>query len=279
MLNSGEFYGQPDPEAGLKLLARFYDANPDYVDKTYLSVKGGMKNMKPDSTYEGLLSSVTNINKVLGGKKKMDLFEPARRDPNVAVEDSMKSMLRLRDEGHFKDIGLSEVSAETIRKAAAVGPIAAVEVEYSPFSLDIEHNGVLDACKELNIPICAYCPLGRGLMDPKIRKHEDIEEGDHRKHSPRFQKGNIEKNVALADKFRAIAEKKGCTGVEVVLAWEIAQSNLLYPIPGSTRKAGVLEAAKAMSVKLDEQDLQDLRKLATEAGRLLCPAHNPNQMS
>lgn len=226
MLNSGEFYGQPDPELGLKLLGRFYAQYPEYAVKTYLSVKGGMAKMQPDASEEALRTSVTNINKLLGGNKKMDLFEMARVDKKVSIEDTMKTLLKLRDEGHFKDIGLSECSADTIRRAAKVGPVAAVEVEYSPFSLDIEHNGVLEACTELGIPIAAYSPLARGMMNPKIKSNDDIPEGDHLKHSPRFQPGNIEKNLELAEKLREVAAKKNVSGVQVVLAWEIAQNSV-----------------------------------------------------
>lgn len=129
MLNTGEFYGQRDPEDGLKLLARFYEAHPQYIDKTYVSVKGGLFNWMPDASYEGLRKSVMNINEKLGGSKKMDLFEISRRDPTKSIEEAMHNLMRLRDEGHFQDIGLSEVNANSIREAAAVGPVAAVEVE------------------------------------------------------------------------------------------------------------------------------------------------------
>jgi pyridoxine 4-dehydrogenase len=128
MLNSGEFYGYPEPTLNLQLLNRFYTKYPEYIDKTYLSVKGGMVDLKPVATEENIRKSVTNINSLLG-VKKMDLFEMARVDPNVPIEDAMKILLKLRDEGHFKDIGLSEASAETIKRAAKVGPVGAVEVE------------------------------------------------------------------------------------------------------------------------------------------------------
>lgn len=129
MLNSGEFYGTPEPTLNLQLLARFFNAHPEYVDKTYVSVKGGLVNMKPDASEENLRKSVTNINSLLGGKKKMDLFEMARVDKSRSIEDAMQVLAKLQQEGHFKDIGLSEVSAETIRRAHKVAKVAAVEVE------------------------------------------------------------------------------------------------------------------------------------------------------
>lgn len=168
-------------------MSRFFEKYPDYVDKIFLSVKGAIApGLKPDSSDESLRRSVTNINKLLK-HKTMDLFEPARVDKSRPVEDVMRTLDALRKEGHFKYIGLSEVSAATIRKAHAVAPVAAVEVEYSPFSLDIEKNGVLDTCKELGITIIAYSPLGRGLLSGKIKSIDDIPEGDHRRNFDRFQ--------------------------------------------------------------------------------------------
>lgn len=129
MLNSGEFYGTGEPTLNLQLLNRFYNQHPEYKEKTYLSVKGGLVNMSPDASEENLRKSVTNINSILA-VKKMDLFEMARIDKSRSVEDMMTVLVKLQSEGHFKDIGLSEVSANTIRRAHKIGKVAAVEVEY-----------------------------------------------------------------------------------------------------------------------------------------------------
>lgn len=271
MLNSGEFYGQPEPTLNLQLLRRFYDAHPEYVDKTYLSVKGGLGfkdgaiDFTPNASEENLRRSVTNINETLGGKKKMDMFEMARVDQKIPIADAMRTLLKLRDEGHFKDIALSESAAETIRRAAKVAPIAGVEVEYSPWSLNIEHNGVIDACKELNIPIIAYSPLGKGFLTGSLKSPDDIPEGDHRKHFERFQPGNFEKNLELVDKLVSIAKNKGITPAQLALAWEIQQCDLIYPIPGSTRVEGVKEALGALNVKLSKEDLDEIRKIVDNA--------------
>lgn len=312
MLNSGEFYGQPEPTLNLQLLKRFYDAHPEYVDKTYLSVKGGLGfkdgaiDFTPNASEENLRRSVANINEILGGKKKMDMFEMARVDQKIPIEDAMRTLLKLRDEGHFKDIALSESAADTIRRAAKVAPIAGVEVEcvssstslrklsdrhhrrYSPWSLNIEHNGVIDACKELNIPIIAYSPLGKGFLTGSLKSPDDIPEGDHRKHFERFQvglpsyaleetrlifitllavlqPGNFEKNLELVDKLVAIAKNKGITPAQLALAWEIQQCDLIYPIPGSTRVEGVNEALGALKVALSKEELDEIRKIVDNA--------------
>lgn len=211
MINSGEFYGVDPPQANLQMLSRFFKANPDYVDKTLLSVKGGMKiplHLGQDSSTEGLRRSVENINKELGGYKKMDMFECARVDPKVPIEKVMRDLKALIEEGHFKYISLSECSEKSIRRAAKVATISAVEVEYSPFSLDTEHNGVLAACKELNIPVVAYSPLARGILTGSIKKVSDIPEGDMRLHFDRFKPENFDKNMKLVDQLQAIADRK-----------------------------------------------------------------------
>jgi pyridoxine 4-dehydrogenase len=186
-INTGEFYAQDLGTANLELLNRFFISNPSYMERCFISVKGAFgKTLKPDSSDENLRKSVENINKVLG-VRKMDLFEPARVDDTRPIEETMKSLMALRDEGHFKYIGLSEVSETTLRKALSIGPVAAVEEEYSPWSLDIESNGLLSTCKELDIPIIAYSPLGRGFLTGSLRKVEDIPEGDFRRTLDRFQ--------------------------------------------------------------------------------------------
>jgi len=195
----------------------------------------------------------------------MDLFELARVDKRRTIEDTMKTLMKLQCEGHFTDIGLSECSAETIRRAAAVGPVAAVEVEYSPLALDIEHNDVLKACKELGIPIVAYSPLGSGFLTGTLRNPEDIPEGDIRKMFDRFQPGNFEKNLVLVDKLQEIARSKGLTNTQLCLAWEMDQWEHIYPIPGSTRVEGVKEAVAALKVQLSPEDIKQIRDLVSNA--------------
>ncbi|KAI5480171.1 pyridoxine 4-dehydrogenase [Pseudohyphozyma bogoriensis] len=250
--NSGEFYGQPERTLGLQLLSRFFEAEPEYAKRVFLSVKGAVRpDRTPDSSDEYLRESVTNINRILK-HRKMDLFQPARVDKTRPIEETMKALKELSDEGHFKFIGLSEVSASTIRRAHAVAPVACVEAEYSPWALDIEKNGVLDACKELNIPIAAY-------------SRADIPEGDGRLHFDRFSEENFPKNLELVEKLQAIAARKGVTSAQLVLAWILAQWDRLIPIPGSTRVAGVKESVSAASVILTSDELAEIRRVVDGA--------------
>ncbi|KAM0748831.1 aldo/keto reductase [Meredithblackwellia eburnea MCA 4105] len=263
--NAGEFYGQPERTLGLQLLARFFEAEPTYADKIFLSVKGAITpEWKADSSDEYLRESVTNINKILK-HRKMDLFEPARVDKTRPIEETMKSLQKLVDEGHFKYIGLSECSAETVRRAAKVGSVAAVEVEYSPWALDIEKNGVLAACRELKIPVVAYSPLGRGFLTGTIKSRSDIPEGDGRLMFDRFSEENFPKNLELVSKLEAIAQKKGISPAQLALAWLLAQDPLIVPIPGSTRVEGVKESISAGNITLTSEELKEIRDVVDSA--------------
>ena len=136
-------------------------------------------------------------------------------------------------EGKIGSIGLSEVSAATIRRAHATHPISAVQIEYSPFALDIESPkiDVLRTCRELGITVVAYSPLGRGFLTGQIRSPDDFEAGDFRKHAPRYSKDNFPKNLKLVDNLQDFAKKKGCTSGQLSLAWLLAQGEDIIPIP------------------------------------------------
>lgn len=274
LLNTGEFYGNPPDRinSNLELLARFFDTYPEWAEpgKCFLSVKGGInldggKMNAPDGTLEGLRKSVDNINQKLGGKKKIDLFEMARVDKNIPIEQVMKNFKILMDEGKFRHVGLSEVSAETIDRAHKVHPISAVEVEYSPWLLDIEQNGILAKCEELRIPIVAYSPLGLGMLTGQIKSIDDLDPNDMRRHFDRFQPENFQHNLILTEKFISLAEKKNCTAVQLTLAWILKQSELIIPIPGSSRPEGVQECLDSFKIQISEEDVKEIREFVDKA--------------
>lgn len=153
--NAGEFYGTPDYNS-LTLMNNYFTRYPEDAAKVVLSVKGGLTNMRPDGTPEGVRKSVENCVRLLGGTKSIDVFECARVDKNVPLEETMKALEGLVKEGKIGGIALSEVSAETVRRAAKVTKIVAVEVELSLWSLDVLRNGVAKAAAEHNIPLVAY---------------------------------------------------------------------------------------------------------------------------
>ncbi|POY72496.1 hypothetical protein BMF94_4322 [Rhodotorula taiwanensis] len=262
--NSGVFYGNPpDATTNLQLISRFCEAHPDLKDKFVLSVKGGIdteSQWEPTANIDFLRAEVEKINRILK-HRKMDMFEVARIDQKTGIEGIMKNLLTLRDEGHFKYISLSEVGAATIRKAASIGPVSCVEVEYSPFTTDIERNGVLDACKELNIPIAAYSPLGAGFLGNNWKSKEDIPEGDHRRTFDKFSDEHFEHNMQLVKQLEEIAKKRNVTAAQLSIAWVGQQWEGILPLPGSTNPDRVKQCIEAGKIRLSDDELKQIRSI------------------
>jgi pyridoxine 4-dehydrogenase len=280
--NSGSFYCPQDkPYANLLLIKRFFEKYPDYSKKVFVSVKGGcdmenfaakgMAGMKMDMSLSNLEKDVKGIRNALGsdsGGHDLDLYEVARVDLSYTPQQWMDNLLTLQKKGYFKHISLSEVGASTIRKAAAIGPIASVEVEYSPTELSIETNNVLATCKELNIPIFAYSPVGKGVLAGGLTDAAHIPKGDPRSHSDRLQADNLKHNVKAAEALRGLAEKKGCTGAQLVLAWICHQwPEGLLPIPGTSNPGRAKENSTALvACKLSASDDEEIRKVLGSIG-------------
>lgn len=163
----------------------------------------------------------------------IDLYYCHRVDKKTPIEETVQAMAELKKEGKIRAIGLSEVTAATVRRAHKVHPIAALQVEYSPFALDIEHPdiGLLNTCRELGIAIVAYSPLGRGFLTGQLKSPDDFEDGDFRKHAPRYSKENFPKNLELVKSLETRAKAKGCTSGQLSLAWLLAQGHDIIPIP------------------------------------------------
>ncbi|KAL5498123.1 hypothetical protein ACEPAH_2253 [Sanghuangporus vaninii] len=263
VLNSGEFYGVNPPEANLELLARFFEKFPNYTEKAFLSVKGGVNFERhvPDSSPENLKRSVDNILTKLRGTKRLDLFECARVDKNYPIEDTVKVLSGFVAEGKFDYIGLSESKASTVRRANAVHPIAGVEIEVSPWSYDAPVKEVISTCEELGIIVFAYSPLGRGFLSGKYKSTQDLEDGDMRKHMARVQQDNFKHNAAIIDGVQAIAKQKGVSPAQFCIAWVSALGPYVVPIPGSSRKQRTEENCAAADVELSSTDVDAVKKL------------------
>ncbi|KAK7207911.1 NADP-dependent oxidoreductase domain-containing protein [Myxozyma melibiosi] len=245
------------------LLGRYF-ASRKNRDKIFLCTKGGVhqSNFAPDGSAE-FVKEVCDESFRRLGVDKIDLFYQHRVDPKTPIEISVGAMAELVKEGKVKYIGLSECSTETLRRAYKVHPITAVQIEYSPFTLDAEHNGLIAACKELGVTVVAYSPLSRGFLTGAYKTIDDFPTEDFRRSAPRFQGDNFKANLVLVDQLSAFAAKKGCTVGQLTLAWEIAQGVL--PIPGTTKLDRVEENCKAAFVKLSEEELKELRAMIEKA--------------
>jgi aryl-alcohol dehydrogenase-like predicted oxidoreductase len=189
----------------------------------------------------------------------IDIYRPARLDPDVSIEDTIGAIADMVKAGYVRHIGLSEVGPETIRRAAAVHPICDLQIEYSLISRGPE-DAILPVCRELGIGITAYGVLSRGLISGHWRG-ETTGPGDFRTHSPRFQEGNVEKNLALVEGLRRLAEAKGVSVAQIAIAWVAAQGDDIIPLVGARRRNRLAEALGTLDVKLTEEDLAAIDRI------------------
>ncbi|KAI3523579.1 hypothetical protein L1887_01804 [Cichorium endivia] len=192
----------------------------------------------------------------------IDLYYQHRIDTRVPIEITMGEMKKLVEEGKIKYVGLSEASASTIRRAHAVHPITAVQLEWSLWTRDVEEE-IIPTCRELGIGIVAYSPLGRGFLSSGPKMAENFAEGDFRQSLPRFQPENLDHNKLLFERVSAIATKKGCTPSQLALAWVHHQGKDVVPIPGTTKIENLQQNVGALSVKLTPEDMAELESIAS----------------
>lgn len=195
------------------------------------------------------------------GVERIDLYYQHRIDRSTPIEDTVGAMAELLKAGKIAHIGLSEPSADTLRRAHQVHPITAVQSEYSLWSRDPE-DGVLQTCRELGIGFVAYSPLGRGFLTGRFRSIEDLDVNDYRRHSPRFQGDNFAKNLQLVEKVTQLSQEKHCTAAQLALAWLLAQDSHIVPIPGTTNAARLKENIAATDLTLTANDLTRIASVA-----------------
>jgi aryl-alcohol dehydrogenase-like predicted oxidoreductase len=183
----------------------------------------------------------------------IDLYYLHRKDPATPIEETVGAMARLVEQGKIRAIGLSEVSAATLKKAHTVYPITAVQTEFSLWSRDPEDE-IIQTCKELGVAFVAYSPLGRGFLTGQIKKTEDFEPTDYRRFSPRFQGENFEKNLQLVEKIGQLAVKKNCTASQLALAWVLSRGEHIFPIPGTKRISYLEENVQATAIVLSAEE-------------------------
>ncbi len=188
------------------------------------------------------------------GVDHIDLYFQHRVDPQVPIEETVGAMAELVTAGKVRYLGLSEAGAATLRRAAAVHPIAALQTEYSLWSRDLEAE-ILPACRELGTGLVAYSPLGRGFLTGAFRSLDDLAEDDWRRHNPRFQGENFDRNLKLADRIRELADQRDCTPAQLALAWVMAKGSDIVPIPGTRSRQRVAENAAAAAVELSADEI------------------------
>ncbi|TDT42093.1 aryl-alcohol dehydrogenase-like predicted oxidoreductase [Streptomyces sp. BK208] len=218
------------------------------------AVPGDTSTIGPqDGSAEHVRSSVHGSLRRLG-TDHLDLYYQHRVDPDVPIEETVGALGELVTEGKVRCIGLSEASAETIRRAHSVHPVTAVQSEYSLWSRDVEAE-VLPACRELGIGFVPYSPLGRGFLAGRFTTPDELDANDWRRQNPRFQDANLEANLRLAAKVKEIAAEKEATPAQLAIAWVLAQGEHLVPIPGTKRRSYLEQNAGGVDVELTEEDL------------------------
>ncbi|PKW11752.1 Predicted oxidoreductase [Streptomyces sp. 1222.5] len=281
------FYGSTDQEEGVATIRRALELGIDFLDTAQLygpltneslvgeavrghrdeyviatkfnyrmddAVPGDMSTIgRQDGSAEHVRSSVHGSLERLG-TDYIDLYYRHRVDPNVPIEETVGALGELVAEGKVRHIGLSEASADTIRRAHAVHPVTAVQSEYSLWSRDVEAE-VLPACRELGIGFVPYSPLGRGFLAGRFSSPDELDENDFRRNNPRFTDTNLDANLRLAEKVKEIAAEKDVTPAQLAIAWVLAQGEDLVPIPGTKRRSYLEQNAGAVGIELTKEDL------------------------
>ncbi|HWX48876.1 MAG TPA: aldo/keto reductase [Roseomonas sp.] len=253
LLDTGDFYGMGHNEMLIGEALRQHRREDVVLSVKFGALRG------PDNEWNGYDGRPAAVRNFLAytlkrlGTDYVDIYRPARLDPDVPIEETVGAIGDLVKAGYVRHVGLSEVGAQTIRRAAAAHPIADLQIEYSLVSRDIEAE-ILPTCRELGIGVTAYGVLSRGLISGHWSK-ERGGQGDFRDRSPRFQGGNLERNLALVEALRKVAEARGVSVAQVAIAWVAARGTDIVPLVGARRRDRLTEALGALEVKLSEADL------------------------
>jgi aryl-alcohol dehydrogenase-like predicted oxidoreductase len=284
-MGMSEFYGPSDDEASVEVLHHAIDLGSTFWDTADMYGSGHNERLVgralrgrrdavvlatkfaiqrgPDGSFLGISGRPEYVREACDaslrrlGLDHIDLYYQHRVDPDVPIEDTVGAMADLVHAGKVRFLGLSEAGADTLRRAVAVHPIAALQSEYSLWSRDLEAS-ILPTCRELGIGLVAYSPLGRGFLSGAIRSPEDLAEDDWRRMNPRFQGEAFEHNLELVRRIEEFASAKGCTPAQLALAWVLAQGDEVVAIPGTRRAERLDENAAALDVELSPDELAEI---------------------
>jgi len=263
-LDTSDIYG---PHTNEELVGRAIAGRRDEV---VLATKFGILRDPADPSYRGVDGSPAYVRKACEASLKrlgvdhVDLYYQHRIDPDTPIEDTVGALAELVAEGKVRHVGLSEAGPDTLRRAAAVHPIAALQTEYSLWSRDPESE-ILPTCRELGIGFVPYSPLGRGFLTGAIRSVEDLAEDDFRRTNPRFQGDNFQRNLDLVETIEQLAADKAATPAQLALAWVLAQGDDIVAIPGTKRRDRLEENLGALDVELTAEDLAEIADAMPEA--------------
>ncbi len=276
LLDTGDYYAMGHNEMLIAEALKGRDRSKVEISVKYGALRGPDRawigyDTRPAATRTFLAYTLQRL-----GTDHVDIYRPGRLDPSVPIEETMGGLAELVKEGYIRHIGLSEVGAETIRRAAAVHPIADLQIEYSLISRGIEDE-ILPTCRELGIAITAYGVLSRGLISGHWSK-DRATAGDFRGHAPRFSGDNLDRNLALVEALRAIAKAKGTSVAQIAIAWVLARGSDIVPLVGARRRDRLDEALGALDIDLSDGDMMEIDK-AVPRDAAAGPRYAPAQMA
>jgi len=277
LLDTGDFYGMGANE----LLIRDALANASRED-VQISVKFGAQR-GPDGAWLGYDARPQAVETALAYTLKrlntdyVDIYRPARLDQNVPIEETVGAIKEMIDAGYVRHLGLSEIGADTLRRADAVHPVADLQIEYSLISRGIE-QAILPTARELGTGITAYGVLSRGLISGHWSKERETTGSDFRSRSPRFSRDNLDRNLELADRLAHVAESKGATAAQAAIAWVLSRGEDIVPLVGARRRDRLTEALGALELELTGEDLETIEQ-AVPADQAAGDRYDPRQMA
>jgi aryl-alcohol dehydrogenase-like predicted oxidoreductase len=277
LLDTGDFYGMGHNELLI------HDALSTHArDDVLISVKFGAQR-DPGGAWLGYDARPAAVKTALAYTLKrldtdhVDIYRPARVDPNVPIEETVGAIKELIDAGYVRHLGLSEVGADTLRRAHAVHPVTDLQIEYSLISRGIERD-ILPTARELGVGITAYGVLSRGLISGHWRRDRETTSNDFRSRSPRFSRENLDRNLELADALAGIADQKGATAAQAAIAWVLSRGDDIVPLVGARRRDRLTEALGALDLDLTEDDLATIEQ-AVPAEQAAGDRYDPRQMA
>ena len=259
LLDTGDYYGMGHNELLIREALRGRDRNGVVISVKFGALRG------PDNAFIGIDGRPVAVRNFLAyslrrlGTDYIDVYRLGRVDPQVPIEETVGAIAEMISAGYVRHVGLSEAGAETVRRAHAIHPVADLQIEYSLLSRGIEAE-ILPTCRELGVGVTAYGVLSRGLLGGAWSSGRPASAGDMRAHMPRFRRENLERNLALVEALRTIAEAKGVTVAQIAIAWVLARGEDIVPLVGTTRRDRLAEAVGALELELSEDDLAAIER-------------------